>query len=81
MSESEESSSEHTGSSHSGSSPSHSSVAWWRSPERLIAVIGAIALRYGGKLPEIETAAVLMVALGAPVTSAVVKFIQAHRKR
>jgi hypothetical protein len=56
-------------------------VAWWRSPERLIAVIGAIALRYGGKLPEIETAAVLMVALGAPVTSAVVKFIQAHRKR
>lgn len=69
-SDSDDSSSEPTDTQPSRSSPPRSSVAWWRSPERTLAVVGAIALRWSGKLPEFETAIVLMVALGAPVTGA-----------
>jgi len=53
--------------SESSQSPSSSSAPWWKAPERLIAVLGALGLRLADRLSEDWTAAVLLAALGAPV--------------
>jgi hypothetical protein len=46
---------------------SSSPSAWWRAPERLVAVAGVVGLRLADRLSEEWTAAVLLSALGTPV--------------
>jgi hypothetical protein len=70
-------SNEHTDSSPSGSSP----PPWWRAPERLIAVIGTIGLCWSGKLGAPEAAAILSLALGAPLTRGAMRVVRRLRER
>lgn len=62
---------------HSSSSPS----AFWRAPERVLAVIGAAGLRALGLLSEEWTAAVLLTALSAPITSAAQQALRRLKKK
>ena len=60
----------------SASSSSQSSLAWWRAPERLLAVAGAVVLRWFDKLGEEWTVLVLATALGAPATAALMRVLK-----
>jgi len=51
----------------SGLSQVSPSLPWWRQPERILAVSGAIGLRWFDKLGEEWTVAVLLGALGGPL--------------
>lgn len=55
--------------SRSESLPSGRSSPWWASPERAMAVAGAIYLRSRGSLAEEWTAIVLVAALGGPMAA------------
>ena len=64
-----------------GSPPSHSSApcqcrAWWREPERLVAVTGACLLHWVGKLGPWETTVILSAALGTDVLRAATLLLQ-----
>lgn len=51
----------------SGSSSSALSQPWWRNPERIASVAGAVGLRFAGKLSEELLVLVLLAALGTPL--------------
>jgi len=74
-----ESSNESTDSPPSYSSQSSHLPGWWRSPERLAAVAGAIALRWFDKLGQWETASILAIALGGQVTTGVIRMVKRLR--
>jgi hypothetical protein len=67
---------ESTDGSPSSYSPPESPVVWWRAPERVIAVSGAIGLTALGRLPADYCLYVLLAALSAPVTSALVRGVK-----
>jgi len=50
-------------------SPSSQSPAWWRAPERVLAILAAVGLRAFDKLESWEAMGVLMAAFGAPAVS------------
>jgi len=64
-------------SSPSGLSSVSPSLPWWQQPERILAVSGALTLRWFDKLGEEWLVAVLLGALGGPLFA---KLMRALRK-
>lgn len=52
---------------------------WWRRPEPILAIVGAILLRWKGLLGEEWTAVVLAAAVGSPITQAAVSLVKRVR--